>query len=365
MGKLIKFAYVNEHGDFEKVLSHFGLDYSRKGDQLRLLCPFHDDTKPSLNITLTATASTQANTFHCFGCHESGSLIDFVAAMEGGTDLRAAAELIASVSGCDLAPPRTEKRAGKAKSANTGKGSKPRSKRVTDDSAKEGDSGAENAAVANSEPLSTGEVVNPPLKFALTLDPAHPYLEERVDLETINTFGLGALPESSRSMMKGRICIPIHNAEGQLIAYAGRYPAAEPPGDVPKYLLPKSFEKMATLFNLHRVDPASKWVVIVEGFFGAMRLHRLGVPVVALMGTAISPEQIALLEARKTKFVYLMLDGDDPGREAADALLPILARSFLVKVIDLPDGMEPDTVNVESVPSGLLVKAGAAMTSVR
>ena len=365
MGKLIKFAYVNEHGDFEKVLSHFGLDYSRKGDQLRLLCPLHDDSKPSLNITLTATASTQANTFHCFGCHESGSLIDFVAAMEGGTDLRAAAETIASLSGCGLAPPRTEKRTGKTKSAKTAKGAKSRSQRVSDDSGKEHGSGAENAAVANSEPLRAGGAVNPPLKFALTLDPAHPYLEERVDPETISAFDLGALPESSRSMMKGRICIPIHNVEGQLIAYAGRYPAAEPPCDVPKYLLPKSFEKMATLFNLHRVDPASKWVVIVEGFFGAMRLHRLGVPVVALMGTAISPEQIALLEARKTKFVYLMLDADDPGREAADALLPLLARSFLVKVIDLPDGMEPDTVNVESVPSGLFVKAGAATTAVR
>ena len=357
MGKLIKFAYVNEHGDFPAMLAHFGLDYTRKGDQLRLLCPFHEDTKPSLNITLTATSSTQANTFHCFGCHESGSLIDFVAAMEGGGDLRSSAELIANVSGCGLAPARTEKRAGKAK---TGKSLKSRSKRVSDGSGKEGGLGAENAAVANSEPLKACGAVNPPLKFTLTLDVGHPYLEERVDPETIREFGLGFLPESSRSMMKGRVCIPIHNACGELVAYAGRYPAAEPPGDVPKYLLPKSFEKMATLFNLHRVDPASKWVVIVEGFFGAMRLHRLGVPVVALMGTAISPAQIALLEARKTKFVYLMLDGDDPGREAVDALLPLLTRSFLVKVIDLPDGMEPDTVPAEVVPSGLMAQYRSA-----
>lgn len=356
MGKIIKFTHVNEHGDFEKVLSHFSLDYTRKGDQLRLLCPFHDDTKPSLNITLAATGSAQANTFHCFGCHESGSLIDFVAAMEGGSDLRAAAETIASISGCGLAPPRTSKRADKAKSAKTGKGSKSRPKRLSDDSGKDDGSGAKNAAAGNSEPLRACGEVNPPLKFTLTLDPSHPYLESRVDAQMIEEFGLGFLPESSRSMMKGRICLPIHDADGQLIAYAGRYPEPEPPGDVPKYLLPKAFDKMAVLFNLHRVDPDSKWVVIVEGFFGAMRLHRLGVPVVALMGTSISPAQIALLEARKTKFVYLMLDGDDPGRTAADAMLPLLARSFLVKVIDLPNGMEPDTVNVESVPSGLFVR---------
>ncbi len=356
MGKLIKFAHVNEHGDFEKVLSHFSLDYSRKGDQLRLLCPFHEDTKPSLNITLAATGSAQPNTFHCFGCHESGSMIDFVVMMGGGSDLRASAELIASVSGCDLAPPRTSKRADKAKFAKIGKSPKSRPKRRSDDSGKEGGSGAENAAVANSEPLKACGAVNPPLKFTFTLDARHPYLEERVDPETTREFGLGFLPESSRSMMKGRICLPIHNAGGELIAYAGRYPAAEPPDVAPKYLLPKSFDKMETLFNLHRVDPASKWVVIVEGFFGAMRLHRLRVPVVALMGTAISAAQIALLEARKTKFVYLMLDGDDPGREAVDAMLPLLTRSFLVKVIDLPDGMEPDTVPAEIVPSGLMAQ---------
>jgi DNA primase len=40
----------------------------------------------------------------------------------------------------------------------------------------------------------------------------------------------------------------------------------------------------------------------------------------------------------------LMLDGDTPGREASNELLPRLAKPFFVRVVDLPDGAQPDTV---------------------
>lgn len=355
MGKLIKFAYVNEHGDFPAVLAHFNLDHTRKGDELRLLCPFHDDTKPSCNITLVATAKAQANTFHCFGCNESGSIIDFVAALEGTSDLREAAQTVASISSCSLAPPRTQKRAEKAEAKKRGKGAKSAAEAEKDDSVKQVGGGPKRAATRDTGADKPTSEVNAPLKFTLTLEPSHPYLTSRVSSETAKAFGLGSLPETSRSMMAGRVCIPIHSDTGELIAYAGRYASDDIPDDEEKYLLPKKFEKMSVLFNLHRVDPASKWIVLVEGFFAAMRLHELGVPVVALMGTAVSEAHIALLEARQTKFVYVMFDADDPGRTATDAAVLFLARSFLTKVIELPDGTEPDTVPVDVLPPGLVV----------
>lgn len=115
MGKMIKFDHVNAHGSFEAVLNHYNLEYTRKGTQLRLLCPLHEDTNPSLSVTLEADSETKANTWHCFGCQNSGSLIDFVAHLDG-CDLRAAAELVAELSGCGLAPCR----GGKAKTAKRG-----------------------------------------------------------------------------------------------------------------------------------------------------------------------------------------------------------------------------------------------------
>lgn len=141
--------------------------------------------------------------------------------------------------------------------------------------------------------------------------------------------------------MAGRICIPIHDAAGQLVAYAGRWPG-EPPEGVERYRLPAKFEKSRVLFNLHRVE--GEHVVLVEGYFSTFRLHALGVPTAALMGSSVSEEQLALLRERGTRQVTLLLDGDDAGRKARERALPALANAFFVRAPLLPDGEKPDTL---------------------
>jgi DNA primase len=115
-------------------------------------------------------------------------------------------------------------------------------------------------------------------------------------------------------MMKGRVCVPIHNEHGELVAYAGRWvgPDATIPEHEGKWKLPPRFEKSRVLFNLHRVDEPVH-LVVVEGFFDAMCLHVLGLPVVALMGRALSQHQLQLLESAGTQYLTLLLDGDEPG----------------------------------------------------
>jgi DNA primase len=130
------------------------------------------------------------------------------------------------------------------------------------------------------------------LTFTLKLDPSHPYLVERgLSAELVAQFGLGYC---SLGSMAGRICIPIHNAASDLVAYAGRWPGDELPEDVEKYRLPAKFEKSRVLYNLHRVADATH-VVAVEGYWSAIRLHALGLPLVGLMGWSVSEEQIAAL----------------------------------------------------------------------
>lgn len=351
MGELIKFAHVNAHGDFIKVLAHFGFtEFTRQGDQLRMLCPLpnHDDTKPSFSVTLTDTGDAKANTWHCFGCNSSGSIID-LAAILGDCDLRSAAKIVAEVSGCSLAPAKA-KTGGRQKaqkspeSAADGQDSK--STGSPTENAETGTQGGADAASAD-EPT-----VNPPLKFELKgLDPHNPYLRSRVQPGQIADFGLGVLPDSSKSMMAGRLCIPIHNQVGELIAYAGRYLGDAVPDDVEKYKLPPKFQKKQVLFNVHRVfgpdqvQVDDRFVILVEGFFGAMYLHDLGFPTLALMGTSISDAQIALLGDLGVQRVLLLMDGDEPGRNATDALSSLLSRSFFVRSSLLPDGVEPDTAS--------------------
>ena len=96
------------------------------------------------------------------------------------------------------------------------------------------------------------------------------------------------------------------------------------------------------LFNLHRLGDAEH-VVLVEGFWSVFRLHALGVPVVGLMGSSVSPEQLRLLGDRGTRFVTLLLDGDEAGRKARERALPDLASAFFTRAPALPDGEKPDT----------------------
>jgi DNA primase len=97
------------------------------------------------------------------------------------------------------------------------------------------------------------------------------------------------------------------------------------------------------LFNLHRV-PEGEHIVLVEGYWSAIRLHVLGLSAAALMGWSVSPEQVALLRDRGIRFVTLLLDGDDTGRRGREQVLPDLAAAFFVHAPFLPDGEKPDTL---------------------
>jgi hypothetical protein len=103
---------------------------------------------------------------------------------------------------------------------------------------------------------------NKPLGFSLTLDPDHPYLKERgLTPELIATFGLGYCGKGS---MAGRVCIPIHDGDGALVAYAGRWvgPEEDLPEGKGKYELPAGFHKGLELFNLHRAKHCKHLVVL-------------------------------------------------------------------------------------------------------
>jgi DNA primase len=112
-------------------------------------------------------------------------------------------------------------------------------------------------------------------------------------------------------------------------------------GNEGKYKLTGKFQKARVLFNLHRVA-RGEHLVLVEGYWSTIRLHRLGVPVASLMGWSVSPEQVALLHDRGVRCLTLLLDGDEAGRRARERVIPDLASSFLVRAPLLPDGQKRD-----------------------
>jgi DNA primase len=161
---------------------------------------------------------------------------------------------------------------------------------------------------------------------------------------------------TGKGIMAGRIAIPIHNEQGELVAYAGRWPG-EPPEGEGKYKLPAGFHKSHVVYNLHRAKDYAKdqGLIVVEGFFDAMRLWQAGVAnVVALMGSALSEAQEGLIieAVGPGGKVALMFDEDEAGWKGREDALTRLVNRVHVKVIGIgeqgtqPDGLRTDQIEI-------------------
>ena len=88
--------------------------------------------------------------------------------------------------------------------------------------------------------------------------------------------------------------------------------------------------------------------MVVEGFFGCMRVQEAGFPVVALMGSSLAEEQARLLGAY-FRNVALLLDGDEAGRRGSEEGLLRLGRLGYVRSIALPEGQAPDEMSLAEI----------------
>ena len=131
-----------------------------------------------------------------------------------------------------------------------------------------------------------------------------PYLAERgITEKTALEFGVGFY--AGPGLMHGRLVIPIHNADGELVAYCGRSVDQMEP----RYRIPPAFAKSEILFNMHRASSGQgNFVVVVEGFFDCMKVHQAGVrSVVGLMGSALYEAQRHVLLEKFRHVILLRL----------------------------------------------------------
>lgn len=328
--KLVDFRAVKASVTMEQVLQHYGLldQMKRSGDSLSGCCPIHQGTNPT-----QFRVSISKNIFNCFSvCKSGGNVLDFVARMENVTAHSAALKLI-EWFGLQADLPTEESEPQRPRPAAKAKPS-PR-------------------VPSASPPLPELNTPNKPLGFQLKdLDAGHPYLTERgLTPETIVEFGLGYC---AKGTMAGHVAIPIHNAEGQLVAYAGRWPG-EPDKGTPKYKLPAGFRKSQEVFNLHRVvlQPDDQPLIIVEGFFDVMKLWQHGVKrVVALMGSSLSEAQRNLLFTSFTNQprMIVLFDEDEAGRAGRFETAGKLASQTFVRVLCLPnEGQQPEHLSLSEV----------------
>lgn len=337
----IDFRSLKAAVSFAQILQHYGVLDTLKGsgDARRGACPIHKgESQSQFSVNLAK------GVWNCFSdCKCGGNHLEFVAKMEN-VDVHAAALLV-----CEWFKLNPSDFRGEDPSRRHVEPFPPERRRSVS---------APIAAPAPPEP----EAAPPPNKvlgFTLKdLNPAHPYLTERgITVETATEFGVGFFPAKG-GLMVGRIAIPITNAEGKVVAFAGRWPG-EPPADTPKYKLPPGFRKSLELFNLDRAkreSPELPWIIVV-GFFDALKLHQLGHrKVVALMGDTMSPAQEELLR-RHTDWrshVLVMLSENEAGRANRGEIAARLARFSYVGIhaFEQP-GQQPEHLSAEQLQAVL------------
>ena len=329
--------------DLVDVASSY-ISLNRRGSNFWACCPFHNEKTPSMSI------KQDGQFFKCFGCGESGNVINFVMKMEN-ISFYNAVEMLCKRCGMELPTTKDNEELHKRK--------RERDKAYA-------------ILKATTEFYHNNLINNPDSVQAK-------YLKARgINEEMIKKFQIGAsldydsLPKHLNKLgfyyndmvaagvvgkddynryydfYGTRLIFPICNGYGDVVAYSGR--ALDENARAKYKNSPQTivFNKSEILFAYHHVRDLKKehmldTIIIVEGHIDVIACHQAGITnTIGCMGTALTT-----LHAKKIKQlvdnVILCLDGDNAGSIATYKAIDILNEVGLnVKVVRLKQAKDPD-----------------------
>lgn len=358
-------AAVRERTDIVALIGE-AVRLKHSGRSFMGLCPFHKEKSPSFSV------SAERGYYHCFGCKEHGSAIDYVMKSEGLTFPEAVRSL-AERAGIEVEDGATDNERREADAARRAKedlyavnalaatfyehslfgGPGHRPHTLAPMAAEEL---ARRGVDASPETLQAFRIGYAPhawdgLTAYLAKHGVSPVTAERVGLLVPRTAGDGHYDR-----FRHRIMFPVLDASGRVIAFSGRA-LPDPPGVTPsaekpaKYInSPESpiYTKGEHLFGLYQARQSIRQTgegVLVEGNFDVVSLHARGVAnVCAPLGTAFTEAQARLLK-RYAQSVTVFFDGDGAGEKATWAARgPCRAAGLSARAAATPKGMDPDDV---------------------
>jgi DNA primase len=333
---------VKEAADIVEIVSAY-TDLQQRGQDFWGNCPFHDERTPSFKV------NPRDKLYYCFGCEASGDVFRFVEEKEG-LAFPEAVESLAERYGVEIErenedPQAEEKRRRKARLW---------------------------------ELLErTAKYYERYLWEAPKAEKARAYLAGRgLSEDVLRRFGVGMAPSAWDQVLTGsqragfkidelqaagliqkgrqgghydrfrkRITFPIRDQRGRVLGFGARALSAD---SKPKYLnSPEGelYRKSHTLYGIDRArGPIAKarCAIVVEGYTDVLALQQAGVEdAVAIMGTAITPEQLSML-AGLTESVVLALDADQAGADAMIRAQKVAAgRGLELRVAAMPEGEDP------------------------
>ena len=306
-----------------------------KGKNFFGVCPFHDDTNPSMSV------SREKQIYTCFSCHATGNVFNFLMDYEH-MDFKEVLKYLGDRVGIDTGSVHVAKKNTKfdkfydaysltlkyfQNNLNSTVGVRAKkylkNRKIDDDIIKEFEIG---------------------LSLETPDDLTKLLMKKDYDLVTLNRIGLS---NDNHDIYNDRIMFPLYDITGKVVGFSGRrYDDIKDN----KYVNTREtdiFKKGEMLYHYHIAKDEcriSKSVIVMEGFMDVIRASTIGIKnTVALMGTALTKDQINLLK-RLSKNIILCLDGDDAGVKATLANGELLLNEGIeVKVVPLPNPDDPDS----------------------
>ncbi|GEM_PF-145595 len=325
----------------------------RKGKSYVAICPFHQDTNPSLSI------STDKQIFKCFVCGTGGSAIHFIQQYEKVPFPQAVKKLADYVG---MEDPQLQEEV----LTETQKNQQPYFACLKDVVS------YYQFILASDEGLSARQYL---IQRGLTEETIQtfqigyagdqgktliPYLLKKGHTRTtIEALGFHAGQDGLFDRFTGRIMFPITNPNGQMIGFSGRL-LAEKEGQA-KYSNSSDspiFNKSSLLYNYANIKLAAKrsqHVYVLEGFMDVIALHQAGIPqAVALMGTSFTGFHATMLKRLGVE-CRIALDPDEAGMKAMLKIIPLLQENAIPFrfIYDPQQDKDTDEIVLEQGREGL------------
>jgi DNA primase len=324
----------------EDVISEY-VQLKRAGRNFKGISPFTAEKTPSFIV------SPEKQIWHDFSSGKGGNMFSFVMEMEG-LDFREALEHLARKAGVDLEQYRT------SRGKDFGK-VKERLYEANELAAKfyQVQFSQNKAAIAyifgkrkfNKETALAFRLGYSPNNGTALLD----FMKKKgFSEEELQKAGLSTKRyRGSSDMFRGRIQIPLADAQGRIIGFTARLLEDDP--NAPKYLnTPQTllYDKGRHVYGLHLAKEAIRtkgYVVVTEGNLDVIASHQAGITqVVATAGTAMTEMHLKALN-RFVGDIRLAFDQDPAGLRAAERAIPIAGKvGVTLSIITIPAGKDPD-----------------------
>ncbi|WP_119328220.1 DNA primase [Cysteiniphilum halobium] len=353
--------------DIVEVISKY-VTLKKTGKNFMACCPFHNEKTPSFSV------SPDKQLYHCFGCHASGDVIDFIAEHNSLSFIEAVEEL-AFMQRLDVPYDNNSKDKSKDKLTQSIYAALQAANKYFQwclrfDGDK--DEVVEYIKLRGIEAKTAKyfQIGYAPNQWQALYD----VLKKQFSLEVLDQAGLVIRKDKGGAYdrFRERLMFPIRNRKGLVVGFGGR---VLPNKDAnPKYLnspeTPVFFKshELYGLYELKEQHKSPKHIMVVEGYMDVIGLYQHGyTTAVATLGTALSASHLKIL-FRHTSEIILCFDGDTAGQNAAlrafEMVLPVLDAHKKARFLLLPNAHDPDsyikTIGLDGFKNALTQALSAA-----